>query len=593
MTDRNSLPAGRALLLVLALAANALAADLYTRRLLETGDLSIELPSTWTVTTPDKDRILVREHPAEDLIAALSVEIFPATASLRWWKDFHREDQIENVYPSCRILVDEERQAGEFKAHVFRVTGLGGARADYDLLQAIIAPGKYFIIVTLYYQKGRSAHYDPIFDHMISSVRRNSEGISVKRLAVKLGPPARDQIDWARGFDEAFAEAERRGVPVMIAFNMDNEWANDLIAGDYYRDPRVIELSREMVCLISSVFDHGGIEEPDGTRRPCPRFGRVVCVEHRDTDVAAREKYIKSRIVIAPQHLFCAPDGRMLLRREWHLPKRDLVNMMERAVSAVQRISKDEGGASLEELLARYEKAPDAAARHWILSDVLYSGRQDLVQRFLDQVSDTSSPEAIVELMDGIGYAGHPLGVPLALRGLDHREEEVRTHAAVALEQIASQEAAGALKRRLGKETVEAVRKNVLRALGACAGEDERIAKILIARAGRGGELERANAIIALKHFPDDERVKETLVRLVEKDASARVRAAAAWTLGFLHHEPARDLLAAYVASEADGLVRSACAQAVGRIDGTLDPKVAYEEILERIAGDEIFRKVP
>ena len=41
------------------------------------------------------------------------------------------------------------------------------------------------------------------------------------------GGPPKNGIRWARDFDEAFAEAKERHVPVMVAFVQDGEAQND------------------------------------------------------------------------------------------------------------------------------------------------------------------------------------------------------------------------------------------------------------------------------------------------------------------------------------------------------------------------------
>lgn len=579
-------------LLVTGAASRALGMD-WTRRHFDKAGLSFEVPSPWTLQSTDENRVILREYPAKDVISALTVEVFPRTASLAYWTKFHRENQILAVYPQCKILSERQRKVGEHEAVFFEVTGLSGEQRPYDLSQTILSVPKYFVITTLYYPKGKGKQYRPLVDHVVESIRRDSEGVSVSKRENPLGPVGDRQIDWAQTFDEAFEEAKRRNVPVMIAFNMDNEWANDLIAKDYYHDPRVVELSRKMVCLVSSVFDHGGHHEAGKQRIECPRFGRITCVEHRDVDVHSREVYIRSRKVIAPQHLFCAPDGRMLLRREWHLPKADLVHMMERSISALERLAAAESGLSLEELLKRYDAAPDAAARHWVISDVLYSGQPKLADEFIQAILAKRTEASIVTLMDGLGYAGHPLGTEPAVKALDHKSPEARTHAAVALEQIADPEAADAIKKRLRREREERVVKNLLRALGACANEDESIAKILIGHTRKGSELERANALVALARFPDSDSVRKCLLAALADPSNGRLRAAAAWSLGKMRNESSLDALGSALEAETHPLATTVLTNAIGRIEGTLDWRFAYDEILENVAGDTIFRRDP
>jgi len=576
------------------LAAAAALSPEWIRRELKTGALSMELPSSWTLEVTSDDRIVMREYPAEEVIAALTVETFPVTASLDFWKDFHKDTQILGTYPGATIRREERRKLGAFTAWTFEVTDLGSDRREYALMQTIISTGRHFVLFNLYADRSRPEHYRKLLDRVVESVERTGGGVSVHEPARQLGPPPADRIDWQRSFSAAFAEAEKRQVPVMIAFNMDGEWANDMQAEEFYRHPRIVGLSRKMVCLVASVYDHGGRDVPGGRREPCPRFGRVTCSEHRDVDIAAREKYIRSKKVIAPQHVFCAPDGRMLIRREWHVEMRELEDLMRRSLSALERSKgPEEDGATVDEIVDRFRKAPDSGARYWIVSDTLFSGRPQHAQEILERLIEKSDEERLVDLMAGLGFAGHPDGIPFAVRGLSHGSTDVRDHAAVALEQIALPEASDAILKRLDRERESRVRKNLLRALGACAGEEERLATILVRRSKSGSELERANALIALRHFPDSERVEKALLAtLGDERAPARVRAAAAWTLGDLECQAARDALDA-AAPALGGTWGRVLEQARQRLDGTFDWRESYEEILENLAGDTIFRREP
>lgn len=122
-------------------------------------------------------------------------------------------------------------------------------------------------------------------------------------------------VRWQRSVDDAIAVARARGVPVLIAVNIDEEVASMRFALRKYRDPKFAELTRGYECVIVSPNRHVSRDHDEqGRRIVCPKFGTVTCGEHIDADLHAFEKFFGGRRV-APRHVAATPDGEVLFDR--------------------------------------------------------------------------------------------------------------------------------------------------------------------------------------------------------------------------------------------------------------------------------------
>ena len=84
-----------------------------------------------------------------------------------------------------------------------------------------------------------------------------------------------ERIVWRGDLESALAKAKAEKLPILIAFNMDGEGANDTMVSEVYRDAKVVGRSRKFLCLVASKFDHDPVKE--GDRSVCSRFGSVTC----------------------------------------------------------------------------------------------------------------------------------------------------------------------------------------------------------------------------------------------------------------------------------------------------------------------------
>jgi hypothetical protein len=125
-------------------------------------------------------------------------------------------------------------------------------------------------------------------------------------------------IAWEAGLDEALTAAKADNKPIMIAFIMDQEPANDEVAKEHFHDADVVAHSKNFHCLVAAVGCHA--QQPD--QGVCPRFGTSTCACHQRVQMRAQAAYLQSSEVSAPQFIFLKPDGETVhLRHVWLLPK--------------------------------------------------------------------------------------------------------------------------------------------------------------------------------------------------------------------------------------------------------------------------------
>jgi hypothetical protein len=159
-------------------------------------------------------------------------------------------------------------------------------------------------------------------------------------LSFALGAPTTsgpDAIAWESKPTDALAHAREQPRPIFLAINFDGERACDRLADKVYHDKTVVGLAASAICLIASPSEHGGGD------KPCARFGSLRCAEHRQTDVWARKDVLKpdaEGYVVAPQHVFLAPDGSVILSVPYEVSESELAWCFVTAIHSVDPKSK-------------------------------------------------------------------------------------------------------------------------------------------------------------------------------------------------------------------------------------------------------------
>jgi hypothetical protein len=352
-----------------------------------------------------------------------------------------------------------------------------------------------------------------------------------------------------------------------------------------YTDKTVVELSTHTLNVVASAAEHASGE------KPCPRFTGITCMDHRRSDSAARKELLKADLqgfVVAPQHVFLGPDGKVILSVPYEVSAAELEWCF---ATALQKATPDMKVALPQQarmprrvvLGGVYDPANGEAGAapptHKEVEDLikeLRKGRmdKDMVTMMLRLLlsDDPVAIEFIGQELKGSdggrggggggggrggggggggglggggggggggnpGLAGrgggegkhqrilHAIGElspqaywPLVADFLDNNEVELRSEAAVALEQLGAGEALPGLQNQIAKEKDPLVQGRLLRAIGSCGPADAKVHALLLKRQKSEKKPElRAAAIAALGWLDADPAVASELENLLAK----------------------------------------------------------------------------
>ncbi|HTF87223.1 MAG TPA: HEAT repeat domain-containing protein [Planctomycetota bacterium] len=399
-------------------------------------------------------------------------------------------------------------------------------------------------------------------------------------------------IVWEQSLEEGLAKAKAENKPLFLAVNMDGERANELLATKTYHEKSLVELTSRTVNVLACAQEHAS------AGKPCPRFEGLQCIDHRRTDNESREKILKADSqgnVIAPQHVWLSPEGKVLLSVPYAVTLDELTWCMVSAIAEVDPATTlklppsarsprrlvngavfdpgtNAGGLAdrpptrqealdiIKEMKKSWfalEKGEDA--RRLLMSDepeVLEFVQQQLrgsVGSFLGGGAGGAGGKGGGG-GGGAGGAGgrggngggrfhamilHQIGIvspsgywELVSESLGNSDREVRAEAAVALEQLAVPESLRALNAALQKEDDVSIKKDILRAIGSAGANDAKTRAALIKRAKSDKEdVLRWNSTVALGFATIDPEVVAFLQACLA-GKDPRARTAAACALG-------------------------------------------------------------
>jgi len=345
--------------------------------------------------------------------------------------------------------------------------------------------------------------------------------------------PRADSVRWAPSIEKGLEEAKARGVPLLVALNMDNERGNDAMVEKVYPDPLVVAAAAKCVCTIGSIGNHGSRKDPVTGRMVCERFGSLTCAEHRAVEKIVREQWLKKgRVedVISPQHFFVAPDGRRLFQRTWQVEPKELADLLDRARS----LSGPEALAARDTPEDRLKRAGDPLrpVRDEAIG-ALAALKDPAMDERLAALAKSAADEGVaVSVLDGFAAAMDPARVAAAAGFLAAKPDAVRMHAAVALEASKDPAALKALVSALGREKDARVKGVLYRSISGCAPGDASARAAVLGGLKERAEGVKPHAIVALAPWARDPQVIAALKSVAFGKEDWRVRAAACWTLG-------------------------------------------------------------
>ena len=378
-------------------------------------------------------------------------------------------------------------------------------------------------------------------------------------------------VAWKKDYAQAFQEAAERNVPLLVAFNMDGEGANTWTAEKLYRDPRFVERSRHLVCLIASIGEHGEGE--------CSRFGAVSCAEHKKIEIAASDEFIGKDEVIAPQHLLIAPgDRRVLCRKAYQASLDELLKLIRMAEKAVKRGTTPDANdlppehlneyARLDELRELVEER-NAERREPAIREL---GTMELIEarELLCELTGPSYMDATrIEAIRSLASKGNFDALPVLVDLLRDRNSMVLAEAIRALGVLELPGARAELMRLWKKKPKSIIAKEIPGAMVKCAPNDADVQKAMYRAIKSKDTVVRLHSLIAMRDMPADEKVDKALLKGL-RDRSGNVRALSAWCLGMRECPEAVPALEKLARSENNAEVRECIAAAIAQIK---DPK--------------------
>ncbi|MAF67349.1 MAG: hypothetical protein CMJ84_17045 [Planctomycetes bacterium] len=442
-------------------------------------------------------------------------------------------------------------------------------------------------------------------------------------------------IDWQTDYETALLRADDEQRVIFVAVNMDGERANDRMAEKTYHDKTVVGLAEHTLNLVASVSEHAKPE------RPCPRFGDLTCAEHRRVDIDVRERVLApddEGFVIAPQHVFLAPNGEVILsvpyevsaaELEWcfftalktvdsefshrlspgaRAPRRLIMGAVTGAGAGQPPPTREEVGELISEVKKGNLRGAErmAAVRRILLADepeaIDFIGtelrRGPAVGRGGGGRRGGGGGRAGGDRRDNRDLLLHAIGVrspvsywEVVLEAATGSNPALRAEAVVALEQLAAPESVRGISSALKREEVPEIEKNLLRALGSAGAADKKVRQTLLSRVKKEKDLVlRSNAIVALGYLTRHEDVDERLRELLEGgDPDDRVAATCAVAL--TREKEWLEVLEAVAAAEKenDKSLEAARTGAKAVLEGgDLEP---IEDSLTRACRDEIARE--
>jgi hypothetical protein len=353
---------------------------------------------------------------------------------------------------------------------------------------------------------------------------RGEDGVS--KASPAAAPADGGEIAWCKSLGEAFAQGEKEGKPVFVAINSEKvdrgrvEPAAKELREHTYRDAAVVAKSRAFSCAML---------RGDGSSAD---FGEL------------RQRFGIEGVLVSPQHIFSAPDGKTLLEREEYWPHgtgqssvNALLALMDRALKAAE-VRKAGGVATPPPNSAEAQRSDwirkmlevvrgtDKAARDVAVAELVKGDQSgDCVEPLCVAMLEAKDPETQAVILRAFGKPGLEIAVSPVVQLLDAKDDLVRSSAAVTLEYIGSPRAVEGLVKRMPREREPAIYNDVCRSLGRCGAKQEAVRKALLKElSGARSNLVFAGPAIGLGYFEKDPETARALEKVAKKEAGERFK---------------------------------------------------------------------
>ncbi len=146
--------------------------------------------------------------------------------------------------------------------------------------------------------------------------------------------PAGPGIPWASSVSEAFARAKSEKKPVLWVVMKDEEIACKRMMKDIYANAGIVDRLADVVLLPSSPALHVPIRIRNGDQEvdSCPHYVGRSCAEHQLIELEFRTRFVPHGVVVAPQHVLCDPDGKVIVRKEYEMKRAEFLAWIDAGV---------------------------------------------------------------------------------------------------------------------------------------------------------------------------------------------------------------------------------------------------------------------
>lgn len=424
-------------------------------------------------------------------------------------------------------------------------------------------------------------------------------------------------IEWSPSYEEALARAAAEGRVVFVAYDHEDEGRCNYFLEKLARDKDVVALAERTLNVPVSLETH----RKSGK---CPRFKGLTCDDHRRSEAALRGAIVpenKHGVVAFPQYLWLDGEGKVLYSVPYELdregliwcfvaalrragvedapelpegvrpPRRLLVGDVYRPQD-VDQLGRGLTEDELETLFKSMKSSIFGMANYEGRLRVLFTDEPSAVDYARVELGGAASlmgGERLTQIIHTIGEISPPSFWKALLDFEKMKNEEIRAEIAVALEQLATPQAAKLARSAFGREKDERLRPLWLRALAACDGADAGTRKKVLELCDAAGESRmRASATIALGYLAPHPDVRERLAAGLT-DLSGELRVAAACAMALSRDEGYLEPLSRAVEVCAEGSEKEVLSRALQALrSGGLE---RLEEDVARVTGSDVSRR--
>ncbi|MFT7616951.1 MAG: hypothetical protein ACI97A_000581 [Planctomycetota bacterium] len=384
-------------------------------------------------------------------------------------------------------------------------------------------------------------------------------------------------IDWQSNFDNALKKAKKENRPIMVAFILRGESANESICGDHFVDKGIIALSKDFVCLLAYAEDVMGDNKGDTATSDAyvQSFAhRVPRKELTKLEFEARGEYLEAGEASAPQFIFVRPDGEtILLRHIWLLSASELAQKMHKALHffdakhALPKVLADINKNEVVEIkkLLNAADGRNMNSRREAMTAVAVKDHPMVIDFLIAQTSKDVDQSRRLEAIRAMGQNAQIKFLP-CLHELIRKERgfHVRSNIAQALGDIGLVESVGPLLKILKKEKKKRLRSILIQSLMTCGGDRPDIVKSLSKILRTGGDLDQITILYRLAGGAWNESYQKATAKCL-RSTNANVRAAAYYVIG-THRQMKLKKKVKRLLSTEKAIAKNACAWSLNQL---------------------------